>query len=272
MAVHSGANLHMSQVNAEFGWGNNIAAYRGRQWYMDNGATGHFSSGQIGMSEFRGKRPTSPAGINAANYVWEGGVPSGGATVNLGAAAADRYIVVAVGHWGRTVNTVPAQCLLGGTQLPVLSNNNHTQLMDGAENHYKQTYIYGAYYPNGTSAAMNINTAAGAYVGGGGTYAYVFALNGNGLALRGSWTANQGTASSSISVPNKTQVIGMGIKQNHNFPTLPNLDWIAVHNWGTAGEKSGASVGIGWRYYPNATAAPVASTAGGNSTNWVAIG
>lgn len=55
----SGA-LSMSAINAEFGRGNNLNSYRGTTWFTDAGASGTFSSGAISMSEFYGKRPTSP--------------------------------------------------------------------------------------------------------------------------------------------------------------------------------------------------------------------
>jgi hypothetical protein len=53
----SGA-ISISQINAEFGRGNNLNAYRGTTWYTDAGGSGTFSSGAISMSEFYSKRAT----------------------------------------------------------------------------------------------------------------------------------------------------------------------------------------------------------------------
>lgn len=55
----SGA-LSVSAINAEFGRGNNLNAYRGTGWYTDAGASGTFSAGAIAFSEFHGKRLTAP--------------------------------------------------------------------------------------------------------------------------------------------------------------------------------------------------------------------
>lgn len=60
MTLPSSGSLSMSQINAEFGRGNNLNSYRGTTWFTDAGGSGTFSSGAISMSEFYGKRPTSP--------------------------------------------------------------------------------------------------------------------------------------------------------------------------------------------------------------------
>lgn len=59
-ALQSSGAISISQINAEFGRGNNLNAYRGTTWYTDAGGSGTFSSGAISMSEFYGKR-ASPA-------------------------------------------------------------------------------------------------------------------------------------------------------------------------------------------------------------------
>ena len=57
-ALQSSGAISISQINAEFGRGNNLNAYRGTTWYTDAGGSGTFSSGAISMSEFYGKRAT----------------------------------------------------------------------------------------------------------------------------------------------------------------------------------------------------------------------
>lgn len=57
----------MSQINAEFGRGNNLNAYRGTTWYTSGGSSGTFSSGAISFSEFYGKQATSPSGTFSPN-------------------------------------------------------------------------------------------------------------------------------------------------------------------------------------------------------------
>ena len=67
----SGA-ISISQINAEFGRGNNLNAYRGTTWYTDAGGSGTFSSGAISMSEFYSKRATP-----AFTVAYTAGFPNG---------------------------------------------------------------------------------------------------------------------------------------------------------------------------------------------------
>ena len=57
-----GNPLTMAQINAEFGYGFNLNAYRGQIWYYDNGQSGIFPSApsSIGFSDFYSKRRSSP--------------------------------------------------------------------------------------------------------------------------------------------------------------------------------------------------------------------
>jgi hypothetical protein len=60
MALPASGPLSIQQINAEFGRGNNLNAYRGTTWYTDAGGSGTFSTGALSMSDFYGKRATSP--------------------------------------------------------------------------------------------------------------------------------------------------------------------------------------------------------------------
>ena len=57
-----GNTLTMAQINAEFGYGFNLNAYRGQIWYYDNGQSGIFPTApaQISFSDFYSKRRVSP--------------------------------------------------------------------------------------------------------------------------------------------------------------------------------------------------------------------
>jgi hypothetical protein len=57
----------MSQINAEFGRGNNLNAYRGTAWYTDAGGSGTFSSGAISFNEFYSKRATPVGSVAISN-------------------------------------------------------------------------------------------------------------------------------------------------------------------------------------------------------------
>lgn len=60
--LQSSGAISISQINAEFGLGNNLNAYRGVTWYEDSGLSGTFPTGSIPMSEFYRKRKTAPGG------------------------------------------------------------------------------------------------------------------------------------------------------------------------------------------------------------------
>jgi hypothetical protein len=60
MALPASGSLSIQQINAEFGRGNNLNSYRGTTWYTDAGGSGTFSSGSLSISDFYGKRATSP--------------------------------------------------------------------------------------------------------------------------------------------------------------------------------------------------------------------
>jgi hypothetical protein len=53
--------LSMNQIQTEFGRGNDLGAYRGTQWWTDvYGQTGTFTSTELGIDQFYGKRGSSP--------------------------------------------------------------------------------------------------------------------------------------------------------------------------------------------------------------------
>ncbi|MFZ9767198.1 MAG: hypothetical protein ACO3C4_01740 [Candidatus Limnocylindrus sp.] len=110
MTLQASGEITIAQINAEFGLGNNLNAYRGVTWYTDAGGSGTFSSGAIAMSDFYSKRATSPASVAisnqlAANYSKSG--IGGGATAtyrlaNSGQASATNLsgtLVAISGEW-----------------------------------------------------------------------------------------------------------------------------------------------------------------------------
>jgi len=67
MTLQSSGAISMSQINAEFGRGNNLNAYRGTAWYTDAGGSGTFSSGAISFNEFYSKRATPVGSVAISN-------------------------------------------------------------------------------------------------------------------------------------------------------------------------------------------------------------
>ena len=84
--LQSSGAISISQINAEFGRGNNLNAYRGTTWYTDAGGSGTFSSGAISMSEFYSKRAT-PAFTVAYSSGFGNGYFIDGVFYNFGDAA-----------------------------------------------------------------------------------------------------------------------------------------------------------------------------------------
>lgn len=61
MTLPASGALSLLAINAEFGRGLNLNAYRGTTWFTDAGATGTFTSSNLGFDQFYSKRPTSPS-------------------------------------------------------------------------------------------------------------------------------------------------------------------------------------------------------------------
>lgn len=64
--------IAMSDINGAFGWGNDLNAYRGRQWYTPQGAGGTFPTGQIAFSDFYNKQPNSPVTPGSQDFTSPG--------------------------------------------------------------------------------------------------------------------------------------------------------------------------------------------------------
>lgn len=105
----SGA-LSMQAINAEFGRGLNLNAYRGTTWYTDAGASGTFSSGAISMSEFYGKRLTAPM-----SYV-AGASNQNTTTLAIPAHVAGDLLLMGAARATNGTITVPAGWTLVATQ------------------------------------------------------------------------------------------------------------------------------------------------------------
>lgn len=69
MALPSSGQISMSQINGEFGRGNDLNSYRGTGWYTPGGSQGYFSQNNISFSEFWDKQPNSPAPSVWMNYL-----------------------------------------------------------------------------------------------------------------------------------------------------------------------------------------------------------
>lgn len=68
MTIKSSGALGFDEINAEFGRGTNLNAYRGTQWFTDLAGAGTFNTDNISFSEFYSKRVSAPYSY------WEGNV------------------------------------------------------------------------------------------------------------------------------------------------------------------------------------------------------
>jgi len=60
MTLQTSGPISMSDISAEFGFGNKLSDYWGVLWWTNSGSRGYFSTGTISLSDFYGKRATNP--------------------------------------------------------------------------------------------------------------------------------------------------------------------------------------------------------------------
>lgn len=77
MTLPTSGSLSLTQINAEFGLGTNLAAYRGVRWYKDDASTGFFPTTNISIANFYGTRPGTPVTAGSQTFTSSGtfGVP-----------------------------------------------------------------------------------------------------------------------------------------------------------------------------------------------------
>jgi hypothetical protein len=84
MAIPAAGSVSMSQINTEYGRGNNLNAYRGTTYYTSSAGPFTFPAGTISMNNFRGTQANSPVTISLASlqskalfsYVVTGDLPA----------------------------------------------------------------------------------------------------------------------------------------------------------------------------------------------------
>lgn len=69
MPTPPSGQIDIATINANFGRGTNLNAYRGTIWYQPNSLTfGYFPSGAISLSDFYNKQPNDPATSGVLDY------------------------------------------------------------------------------------------------------------------------------------------------------------------------------------------------------------
>lgn len=192
MPTPPSGQISIATINANFGRGTNLNAYRGTIWYQPNSLVfGYFPSGAISLSNFYNKQPNDPATSGAANYtspgsygfvvplyrnylrvqLWgAGGGGGSGLGGNGGAGGASTFGgVAAYGGGGGSSTSISAPRSIGSPGAGGGAAGGNEANLSGASG---SSYNGGAGANGGAGGAGNIgvNTAGnpGGYPGGGG--------------------------------------------------------------------------------------------------------
>ena len=232
MTLQSSGILYMSQINGEFGRGNDLNAYRGTYFYYTDGNIGYFPSGQIAFSDFYSKSLVQPlpADVNTANAV------VGGTTTvwiagsqYLGIPHPRRVVVVACAT-GDTTGSPISSVQIGGVTANVGARTNASGSM-------RAVAVYWLSVPTGSYADIRVANSGSANSCLISTYA-VYPQTAARAAFDNATTTASSCTTSSLTWPNVGIVIGASHHRNTNGTTWEagsaGLGWSVSYN-GTVG-------------------------------------
>lgn len=200
----------MNWINAEFGRGYNLNAYRNTVWYTDGYGAGYFSGGQIAFSDFWGKRVTMPLGVRSTsnwstaasvteeNLTWAHNTPLGSTCLVVNTSWSDSS--------APSNSSTVTYAGIGLTKLRNIaySSNNIGELwylLNPPIGTYNITALYaGTLDRFGAAQAASLSgvtaclaTDAGAW-GSAGNKSLTLATGRNSIIICGSWGYNSGSA------------------------------------------------------------------------------
>lgn len=177
MALPASGPLSIQQINAEFGRGNNLNAYRGTTWYTDAGGSGTFSTGALSISDFYGKRATSPLFSATIYSHYDQLNLRSWALSNGWNGSSAAQITLASGYYLYSSNTAGASLTIDGSWPGGLTfiNNGYIMGMGGHGGGVRQNTVtdYSSYYEQsdgGPAISLGVSCTIqnNAYIGGGG--------------------------------------------------------------------------------------------------------
>lgn len=256
MTLPLSGQLDMDWINAEFGWGHNLGAYLGRQWYQDDGATGYFPADNLNFAHFYGKRASAPISNGIVDMAHIGGAgPSWSAPGKyIGTPHARRVVVVAT-MTGDTSGSPISQVQIGGVAATLAARSSGSGNMRACAVYYR--HMPGA-ETHADIRVTNSNNASQCFMG---IYA-IYPQNPTHIdSGSGTTTATSCSASGLVS-----QAGGVCIAATHhrntNGTTLGGTlggAWAVNWNSDVGGGCNGA---VGWKQTDGSSGTAVASWGG----------
>ena len=150
MTLQSSGAITMAEINTEFGYGLNLNAYRGQDYWTDAGTHTTFSAGAIDMADFYSTR--IPKTVSYIGYIdtGTGTTTRTFGTFSFGTAATTRRLV-AVFTGGDNTNLVASAVTIGGTSATIAIQEN-----EGGNSTNPFACIAYATVPTGTSGSVAI--------------------------------------------------------------------------------------------------------------------
>ena len=168
MTLPASGPLSIQQINAEFGRGNDLNSYRGTTWYTDAGGSGTFSTGAISISDFYGKRATSPTfTATISSHYDQLNLRSWAISAGWNGSSA-AIITLAGGYWIYSSNTGVAALTIDGSWPGGVTFINNSYVMGMGGNGGNGSNAVGFAGGTGLAVSTYVTIQNNANIGGGG--------------------------------------------------------------------------------------------------------
>lgn len=229
MTLQSSGAITMTEIDAEFGLGTNLNAYRGVTYWMDDGSSGTFSAGAISMSDFYSTRVNEPL-----DYSYLGEITATSGSISFGAASASRVIALSVcATWGSSLTINSAT--IGGVSATVAC-----QVSKGGNSVNPTSAIVYANVPTGASGTVSLTFSNSPST----VRIRCYRIVGVATTPANTKTDSTGADSLSLAVPSSTGfVIGSSTQVNSGSQTWTGLtertEYAGNSTWHSTGDSNG---------------------------------